>query len=114
MNIKTQLIIASMAMSLVISLPSQAGNGSELYSTYCAACHGTSGKGDLPGAPDFTSESGPLSKDDVTLQANINNGFQSPGSSMPMPAKGGNPNLSADEIKELVKFLKGNFLAGGK
>jgi len=112
MKIKSQHIIASLAFFIPLSMPSLASNGSELYGSFCAACHGTDGKGDIPGTPDFTSKKGPLSKDNQTLHININDGFQSPGSSMAMPPKGGNPNLSDADIQELVKFLKESFYSG--
>ncbi len=33
--------------------PTSAGSGEEMYMSYCAACHGTSGKGDGPAASEF-------------------------------------------------------------
>ena len=33
--------------------PTSAGSGEEMYMSYCAACHGMSGKGDGPAASEF-------------------------------------------------------------
>ena len=112
MNIIKLFIFAGLILGLVITPSIQAKNGSELYGTFCAACHGTDGKGDIPGTPDFTSQSGPLAKDEGVLSFNINNGFQTPGNSMAMPPKGGNPNLSDEDTKLLVQFLKQSFYPG--
>ncbi|MFK5948510.1 MAG: hypothetical protein QM500_07040 [Methylococcales bacterium] len=49
------------------------------------------------GTPDITSSVGSLSKSDSVLMDHITNGFQSEGSPMAMPPKGGNPNLSETE-----------------
>lgn len=84
-------------------------SGKEIYGSTCIACHGADGKGSLPGAPDFTKLDGPLSKPDEILVQHITEGFQSPGSPMAMPAKGGNPDLTGIEIKTVLNYLKENF-----
>lgn len=76
-----------------------------LYETTCIACHGAKGQGDLPGVPDL-AKGGRLSKPDAELVANILKGFQTKGSPMAMPAKGGNPNLTAEDAKALVIYLR--------
>lgn len=86
-----------------------APSGKAVYDKTCIACHGADGKGVLPGAPDFTKLDGPLSKPDEVLLQHITEGFQSPGSPMAMPAKGGNPNLTGVEIKAVLNYLKENF-----
>lgn len=84
-------------------------SGQEIYNMTCAACHGATGKGSLPGMPDFTSATGPLSKQDETLIRHITEGFKSPGSSMAMPPNGGNPSLTRADIRSVLKYLRGEF-----
>lgn len=85
-------------------------SGKEIYNKTCIACHGADGTGALPGVPDLTKPDGVLVKSDSDLLENISNGFQSPGSSMSMPAKGGNPNLTEANIKAVLEFLRERFI----
>lgn len=94
----------------IVAVPTTAGmSGKDIFHGTCSACHGSDGKGAFPGTPDFTSSTGPLSKSDDVLIDHITNGFQSPGSPMAMPPKGGNPNLDADSIKAVLSYLRETF-----
>jgi mono/diheme cytochrome c family protein len=79
--------------------------GKAVYSQTCIACHGADGKGAIPGVTDFTAKDGPLSKSDAELVKNISEGFQTPGSFMAMPAKGGNPALTEADIRAVLAYL---------
>jgi len=83
--------------------------GKETFEKTCVACHGADGAGAFPGTPDFTDRSGALSKSDSVLIDHITNGFQSEGSPMAMPPKGGNPNLSATDVSEVLKYIRETF-----
>lgn len=48
-------------------------NGARLYAQYCQTCHGANGRGEVPGAPDF-SRSGALLKTDAALFSSIKSG----------------------------------------
>ncbi len=84
-------------------------SGKEIYEKTCVACHGPDGTGLIPGVPDFTETGGRLSKSDDELIQSITGGFQSPGSPMAMPAKGGNPDLSEADVKAVLEYLRENF-----
>lgn len=84
-------------------------SGKDVYNKTCIACHGKDGAGTLSGVPDFTKPDGVLSKTDKVLLQNIFSGFQSPGSPIGMPAKGGNPSLTEGDIKAVLKFLRESF-----
>ena len=84
-------------------------SGEAVYQSSCLACHGANGRGVLPGVPDFTEVDSRLSKTDAELLTNMINGFQSPGSPMPMPARGGNNTLSDAELSAALVFIRASF-----
>jgi len=93
-----------------VSTEATAGlTGKDVYTQTCIACHGDDGKGVVPGAPDFTDNQGPLNKTDEELMNSLINGFQSPGSPMAMPAKGGNSALTIGDLKNVLEYLKSTF-----
>jgi len=83
--------------------------GEQIYTQTCIACHGDDGKGALPGTPNFTDKHGRLSKTDEQLMDSLTNGLQSPGSPMAMPAKGGNSELAAGDLKMVLEYLRKTF-----
>lgn len=84
-------------------------DGKRIYEGTCIACHGSDGKGAVAGAPDLTAGDGPLSKPDSVLLENIEMGFQSPGSSLAMPPKGGDPSLTEAEMRDVLQYLHEEF-----
>ena len=81
-------------------------SGAEIYAQTCVACHGADGTGALPGVPNFSHADGPLGKSNEILHQNIFLGYQSPGSPMAMPPKGGNPALTGDDIDLVLRYLR--------
>lgn len=77
--------------------------GKTVYEGVCAACHGSG----IPGIPQFGDASAwgeriKLGKE--TLYEHAIHGFTG-NSGMPMPARGGKPELSDDEVKAAVDFM---------
>lgn len=95
--------------TLVSAVIGKGVTGMEIYEKTCVACHGNNGKGTLPGAPDFTDSEGVLSKTDEVLIDHITNGFQSAGSPMAMPPRGGNINLNETDILVVLKYIREAF-----
>ncbi len=83
--------------------------GEEIYKQTCVTCHGANGHGTVPGAANFTDKKGVLSKSDSVLLAHIIKGYQSPGSPMAMPARGGNTNLTDDDLKKALAYIRQTF-----
>ncbi len=72
-------------------------HGKEIYTRYCAGCHGSSGEGLMPGMPDFTQGERLLRTDrDLIDSVRIGNGV--------MPAFNGM--LTDDEIENVVAYLR--------
>jgi len=86
-----------------------ARSGEEIYAQTCVACHGADGKGALPGVPNFSRADGPLGKSNEILHQNILLGYQSPGSPMAMPPKGGNTALTGADIDLVLRYLREAF-----
>jgi mono/diheme cytochrome c family protein len=92
-----------LSLALVAPAASAAPNGKMLYTTTCAACHGANGKGAFPGVPDLGSR---MAKTDAQLSNSILQGVKPKGSTMAMPAKGGNPQLTAADAAALVSYIR--------
>lgn len=80
--------------------------GQAIYQQTCVACHGANGKGAVPGTPDLTKSNGPLSQSNAILIKHIKEGFQKPGDPMAMPPKGGNSNLTDEDIKNVLYYIE--------
>jgi len=86
-----------------------AASGKSLYEGTCVACHGADGAGSIPGVPALSAAAGRLTQSDDILKQHILDGFQTPGSPMAMPAKGGNPNLTEPDVAKLLSYMRATF-----
>jgi len=78
-----------------------AGKGT--YNSICVACHGSG----IPGIPQLGDAAAwvpRIEKGNDTLYDHAINGYTG-SSGMPMPAKGGNPDLSDDDVKAAVDYM---------
>ncbi len=105
----TQLLLAGLGVALASSAGAAVTTGESTYQSSCVACHGADGVGVLPGVPDLTATEGLLAGDDEVLIKRIAEGFQSPGSPMAMPPRGGNPSLSDEDLKAVVDYMRKEF-----
>ena len=101
--------IVALASILAPMAAADTTTGEAVYSQTCVACHGTNGKGAIPGVGDFTKSDGPLSKSDEALIASIRDGLATPGKPLSMPAKGGNPSLTDEQVKAVLMYLRTAF-----
>lgn len=100
-SIHTEAVDATAA----VAPPDALAAGSAIYNQTCVACHGADGKGAIPGAPDFTDPNGSLTHGDEHLAEAIEHGKQSPGAPIAMPPKGGNANLTKQDIRAVLIYL---------
>ena len=103
------LAILALASFMTPVFASGSDVGEKVYAQTCIACHGANGKGAIPGVSDFTKADGPLAKSDDTLFASIRDGLVTPGKPLSMPAKGGNPSLTEDQIQAVLDYLRSSF-----
>ncbi|WP_298602502.1 c-type cytochrome [Zoogloea sp.] len=93
---------APAAPAPVAEAAADGGKGAELFKKTCAMCHQTG----VAGAPKLGDKAdwGPrIAQGPDTLYKHAIEGFN--GAKGAMPAKGGNPALSDDEIKVIVDFM---------
>jgi cytochrome c5 len=84
-----------------VAQASSTGDGrsaEDVYTSVCAACH-TTGAAGAPVRGEAADWSSRLEKGMDTLYDHAINGFNA------MPAKGGNPNLTDQEVKDAVNYL---------
>jgi cytochrome c5 len=93
---------AASAPAPVADAAADGGKGAELFKKTCAMCHQTG----VAGAPKLGDKAdwGPrIAQGQDTLYKHAIEGFN--GAKGAMPAKGGNPSLSDDEMKVIVDFM---------
>ena len=81
-------------------------DGKTVYESICVACHGTG----IPGIPqlgDAAAWAPRLAQGKATLYEHSIQGFVG-SSGIPMPAKGGNPDLSDEAVKAAVDYMLAN------
>lgn len=107
------LLPQAAAMAGDSAVNSDPAAGKAIYLQTCIACHGANGKGALPGVIDFTAADGPLSKPDEQLAQSIRDGVATPGVPLSMPAKGGLPALTDEQIQSIIAYLRSEFGSRG-
>ena len=86
----------------VAAAASAAVDGQQVYNAGCVACHGA-GIAGAPRVGDKGAWTDRISTGLDTLVAHAIDGFQ--GSQGMMPAKGGNPSLSDEEVRAVVEYM---------
>jgi len=103
-------VIGILCMNFPATAADNVRRGEVVYKESCIACHGDDGSGNWSGVPDLTEKKGVLAKRDAVLLKHMVNGFQSPGSPMAMPARGGDPTLTEADLKAALKYMRKEFL----
>jgi len=84
-------------------------SGEDLYFQTCAMCHGDDGTGAMPGIPDMSGADGPVWKSQDELIFSIMNGVERSDLPTPMPAKGGNDELTTEMARDVLEFMRREF-----
>ena len=90
------------SVATVVAEESASVDGKQVYDSGCMACHGAG----IAGAPrlgDAGAWTDRIASGMETMVAHAINGYQ--GSDGMMPAKGGNPALSDDEVRAAVEYM---------
>lgn len=86
-----------------------AAAGAAVFNDTCVACHGSDGRGIMPGMPNFTNPKGVLSLPTKVLEQRITDGFSGGNAPMAMPPKGNNPKLTQSDIRNVIAYLRSHF-----
>jgi mono/diheme cytochrome c family protein len=98
------------AAFLAFSTPAVA-DGATVYEDSCSGCHGENGKGaeGMNGVPDFTNAPAIWSKSDDELVQSVIKGIEKDGAEVTMPPRAGDDELTDDQIKNAVMFIRKTF-----
>jgi mono/diheme cytochrome c family protein len=86
-----------------------AAAGAAVFHATCVVCHARSGRGTLPGMPDFNAPDGVLSLPTPVLEQRITRGFDDGKAPMAMPPKGNNDRLTQADIRNVIAYLRVTF-----
>lgn len=103
------LLYCLLANFAAMGLPASVEKPERLYLQYCSSCHADDGAGEMPGVPDLHVNKTWLQRPEAELFNRIEKGFQTPGSPLPMPAKGGAQNLSDQQLLEVIRYMQKTF-----
>lgn len=107
--IDMRLVLAALLLLSGSVGADELSRGKAVYEQTCIACHGSNGKSSIPGVANLAQKGGPLSKSDAELLSSIKDGLQRPGAVMTMPPKGGNPNLTDQDVSAVLLYLRQEF-----
>ena len=94
---------AAMEESTEVAAAEEDNAGKATYGSICVACHGSG----IPGIPqlgDAAAWAPRIEQGSDTLYEHAINGYTG-STGLPMPAKGGNPDLSDDDVKAAVDYM---------
>ena len=81
-----------------------------MYVQSCMVCHADDGSGSMPGVADLTLNRSWATEDESKLILRLKQGINSPKTEVTMPPKGGNPELSDNDLREIIRYMRASFL----
>ncbi len=98
--------IVGLGLLSTAAVAQDTANGGTIFNGTCVACHADDGGGAFGGVPNLSDR---LVKSDDELFTSVRGGFESPGSIMAMPSNGGNPNLSEQDVRDVIAYIRETF-----
>lgn len=77
----------------------------DIYFQTCYVCHGDDASGIMPGVADLADSEMLFTETEENIVVRIKAGIQTPGK-IAMPPKGGNPELTDDELLSVLRYVK--------
>lgn len=106
--LKYALVMMFVFHALPIVAEAGLKEGEKLYMQNCAVCHGEDGEGAMAGVNDLNQNSVWVSQPDAALLEKLKQGINKEGA-VSMPPKGGNAELTDQELMEIIKFMHKQF-----
>ena len=108
---KKCLIAAFLCVGLYVNAfaDTSTSNGYKVYTQNCTVCHDEDGTGLMPGVPDLNKSNDLHMRTVEQLVERIKQGSKNSDLPVVMPPKGGNPNLSDDDIRDVVIYMRKTF-----
>jgi len=95
--------------TLSFNVVAQTG-GEQMYIQNCLVCHADDGAGAMPGIADLAENRNWSTISEDKLLAKIKQGIALPGAALTMPPNGGNPDLTDNDISQIIKYMRMEFL----
>lgn len=102
-------LVTALIVQPKVSTAEELEQGRRIYFGACVACHGSDGAGAMPGVPDLAAPNSPLTKPDAVLLRGIIEGTGGSPSSPLMPPKGGDPDLTEEDARHALQFMRAEF-----
>lgn len=112
MNINTpkiKLLFFSFVFCYSISVKAES-TGEKLYMNNCMVCHAADGSGAMPGVIDLDKNRTWAMVESKILLKKLKRGIRTPGARLSMPAKGGNPDLTDNDLNKIIHYMRQSFL----
>ena len=84
--------------------------GEQVYIQNCMVCHSNDGSGEMPGVPELSRKDPWFMKPEQQLLSKLKQGIQTPGAPISMPPKGGNPDLSDEDLVAVMAYMRKQLL----
>lgn len=107
--VKIKLLFLSFVFLYPITVKAES-MGEQLYAQNCMVCHAYDGSGAMAGVIDLEENRAWSTIDGQLLFKRLKQGIQKTGGGMSMPAKGGNPKLTDNELKKTIDYMRQSFL----
>lgn len=101
-----RLVGFSVLMMFMFPVMASTSVGENVYSLNCMVCHGDDGSGELPGVPDLLENNAWQKRTEAEVLERLTQGIQGKNGQLGMPAKGGNPKLTRQELESSFRYLQ--------
>ena len=108
-TLKIKILFFSFVLCFSITVKAES-TGEQLYMKNCMVCHAADGSGSMPGVIDLEENRAWSMLENKVLLERLKQGIRTPGARFSMPAKGGNPNLTDNDLNNIIDYMRQSFI----